>query len=121
MVLGSGALHAKTYTLHTDSHIGFAVKKFGMMTINGVFQESSGTLELDNSTIKSLKGEVVITSVFTDSAKRDAHLLKADFLDSKLAPKGYFVMKSYEAKTLPQNLAYLLCTPTSPLAYRAQG
>lgn len=105
VLLGSSTLHAQSYTLGADSHIGFEVKKFGMMTIKGNFRESSGELTLENNAITALKGEIVIESVFTDNAKRDAHLLEADFLDSKLAPRGYFVMKSYEAQKAGESSA----------------
>lgn len=33
---------AKDYILDSNSHIGFKVKKFGVMSVEGVFKQSSG-------------------------------------------------------------------------------
>lgn len=53
--------------------------------------------------IKRLKGEIIIKSVFTDSAKRDKHILESDFLDEAKFAKGEFVMTSYEEQTRTQD------------------
>lgn len=93
---------AKDYTLDSRSHIGFKVKKFGVMSVEGVFKQSSGNLTLEGDVIKRLKGEIIIKSVFTDSQKRDKHLLESDFLDEARFAKGEFIMTDYQEQSRTQ-------------------
>ncbi|MCX2717057.1 YceI family protein [Helicobacter sp. MIT 21-1697] len=84
-------------SLSEDSHIGFKATKFGFISVDGIFKDFSGNLSLDAAhNITALSGEVKIISVFTDSKKRDAHLLESDFLDAKAYPTSRFVMTKYE-------------------------
>lgn len=85
----------KAFTLKAQSHIGFNVKKFGFVNVQGEFKQKSGSLHLEGENIVALNGEIIIKSVFSDSEKRDSHILAADFLDEATFPKGYFVMSSY--------------------------
>ena len=92
--------NAKGFSVLLDSHIGFEVKKFGLMNVKGHFKEFSGELSLDeNGQISALKGEVATHSVFSDSAKRDKHLLESDFLDASAFPKMNLQMIRYTAQS----------------------
>lgn len=93
---------AKDYTLDRSSYIGFKVKKFGILSVEGVFKQTSGNLVLENDVIKHLKGEIIIKSVFTDNQKRDKHLLESDFFDEARFAKGEFVMTNYEEQSRTQ-------------------
>ncbi|WP_334082862.1 YceI family protein [Helicobacter typhlonius] len=90
---------AGSYKVSKDSHIGFKATKFGFVSVNGHFREFSGDLKLDNAgNITHLSGEIQTASVFSDSKKRDAHLLEPDFLDVKVYPTSRLVMTKYEMR-----------------------
>lgn len=87
---------ATSYTLSPASHIGFKTKKLGFVNVEGVFKKFSGSLKLDsNNKILALSGEVIIDSIFSNSAKRDKHLLEEDYFNAPAFPKGHFEMRSY--------------------------
>ena len=81
------ALNAVEYSVAKDSHIGFKVKKFAVVNVEGHFKEFDGILVLDEGgKISALQGKVVVKSVFSGDEKRDKHLLEADFLDAQKFP-----------------------------------
>ncbi|RDU62066.1 hypothetical protein CQA53_09620 [Helicobacter didelphidarum] len=103
--MGLVSVSAKEFHLKNDSHIGFRIKKMGFMNVKGHFKQFSGTLNLESPhNIKSLQGEIVIDSVFSDSKKRDKHLLEADYFNASVNPKGIFVMTSYEINSTEERL-----------------
>lgn len=88
--------NAKDYAVLKDSYIGFEVKKFGLMNVKGNFKEFSGELSIsENGEITALQGEVASASVFSDSTKRDKHLLESDFLDADAFPTMRLQMLNY--------------------------
>lgn len=92
----SATLDARDYSVREDSKIGFSVGKFLVLNIEGKFQKFSGTLTLDaQNHITALSGEVIIDSVTTENAKRDAHLLAPDFLDAANFPTARLSLVSY--------------------------
>lgn len=93
-------LEARDYSVRNDSKIGFSVSKFLVLSVEGKFAKFSGTLSLDEQhQITALKGEVAIDSITTENAKRDAHLLEADFLDAQSFPNAQLTLVQY----LPSN------------------
>lgn len=85
------------FSLSSESHIGFKTSKFGFVGVSGYFAKSSGNLKLDDvGTIVALNGEIDISSIDTDSKKRDEHLLDSDYFDAAIYPKGEFRMQSYQ-------------------------
>ncbi|MDE7254631.1 MAG: YceI family protein [Helicobacter sp.] len=92
----SAALYARDYSVREDSQIGFSVGKFLVLNVEGRFQKFGGTLTLDSQNqITALNGEVIIDSVTTENAKRDAHLLAPDFLDAANFPTAQLSLISY--------------------------
>ena len=93
---------ALDFTLSQDAKetkIGFKATKFGFVGVDGLFKQFDGRLSLgENNEIDALKGVIEIESVFSDSKKRDKHLLEANFLDVEKFKQGTFTMSQYEAK-----------------------
>ncbi|MDE7217825.1 MAG: YceI family protein, partial [Helicobacter sp.] len=92
----SATLYARDYSVREDSQIGFSVGKFLVLNVEGRFQKFGGMLTLDSQNqITALSGEVVIDSVTTENAKRDAHLLAPDFLDAANFPTARLSLVAY--------------------------
>lgn len=88
-ILTASALSAGTYNIDTShSTVGFKVKHMMISNIAGNFTKFDGTYDYDEKTktLKSLKGEITIDSINTQDQKRDAHLISADFFDTKQYP-----------------------------------
>lgn len=89
-------LYARDYSVREDSKIGFSVGKLLVLNVEGSFQKFSGTLTLDTQNqITALSGEVMINSLTTENARRDAHLLAPDFLDAANFPTARLSLVSY--------------------------
>ena len=88
---------AADYTVDgSHSRVGFAVTHLTVSKVRGTFGTMSGTLSYDpkNIAATSIKATVGIQSIDSDEAKRDEHLLSADFLDVAKFPEMGFVSKS---------------------------
>lgn len=91
--LTAGALYAGTYKIdRSHSTLGFKIKHLTITNVTGNFDKFSGTIEFDEKTkaVTSLTGEIDVNSINTDNVKRDKHLLKDDFFDTKMYPGASF-------------------------------
>ena len=73
---------------HTS--VEFAVKHLGIATVRGRFKKVSGTLEIDDGTLKSIETLIDAGSIDTAEPQRDDHLRSPDFLDAGNHPTLIF-------------------------------
>jgi polyisoprenoid-binding protein YceI len=67
----------------THSEIGFSVRHLMVSKVKGVFRDFSGIfVTAENPFDSSVEATVVLSSVDTGNADRDAHLRSADFFDT---------------------------------------
>jgi polyisoprenoid-binding protein YceI len=98
-LLACRAFAADTYNLDPNhSTVGFSVSHLVINNVHGKFNEFSGTVVVDNNTIKEAKGTIEVKSVDTGIAKRDAHLRTPEFFDAQKYPAITFVSKRAEKK-----------------------
>ena len=86
-------LFAGNYAIDTSlSNANFTVKHLKVTNVTGTFNDMSGNFEYDEETnkLKSLKGEIVVSSINTADEKRDEHLKSEDILNVKKFPKIFF-------------------------------
>lgn len=85
-VIASSALFAGTYNVDAShSNVGFKVKHMMISNVVGKFDKFDGTFEYDEKTktLKSLVGNIDVSSINTENEKRDAHLKDSDFFAAK--------------------------------------
>lgn len=77
-----------TYNIDTGhSHVGFAVKHFGLSKVKGEFQKFDGTVTIaEDPTQSSVQVEIDADSFNTRDGQRDGHVKSADFLDVENHP-----------------------------------
>jgi polyisoprenoid-binding protein YceI len=93
------AFAADTYNLDPNhSAVGFSVSHLVINNVHGKFNEFSGTVVVDNNTIKEAKGTIQVKSIDTGITKRDDHLRTPDFFDAQKYPTITFVSKRAETK-----------------------
>ncbi|TLD84463.1 polyisoprenoid-binding protein [Helicobacter sp. MIT 11-5569] len=82
-----------------NSEVGFSVKHLKLTKVDGAFKNFSANIDYDEATksFKVFEGDIDMTSVTTDNAKRDAHLQAPDMFDAAKFPKATFKMTKYEA------------------------
>jgi len=86
--------HAETWNVDpSHSEVGFEVTHMMISTVEGSFGEFSGAIDVNKGKLTALNGEVNISSVDTNDAKRDAHLQADDFFDAASFPKMTFSSK----------------------------
>jgi polyisoprenoid-binding protein YceI len=86
------ALAADTYEFDkSHTTVGFQVRHIFTM-LGGKFQDFSGTIKVDRAKPEASSVEFTIqaASIFTDDAKRDAHLKSPDFFDVPTHPTIMF-------------------------------
>jgi len=96
-LLTAGALYAGTYNVDRGhSTLGFKIKHLTITNVTGNFDKFSGSIEFDEKTqtVTSLTGAINVNSINTDNVKRDKHLLKDDFFDTKMYPNASFKLSS---------------------------
>jgi polyisoprenoid-binding protein YceI len=73
-----------TWAIDTaHSEIGFSVRHLMVSKVKGAFRDFSGTfVTAENPFDSSVEASVVLSSVDTGNADRDAHLRSADFFDT---------------------------------------
>jgi len=101
-IIAASTLFGGTYNIDkSHSNVGFKVKHLMISNVTGKFDKFNGNFEYDEktNTLKSLVGNIEISSINTESEKRDAHLKSADFFDEKNHPKSTFKLtKTVEDK-----------------------
>jgi polyisoprenoid-binding protein YceI len=103
-LLSVGTLFAGNYKVDADhTSVAFKVKHMMISNVKGEFGKFSGTFVYDEKTktLKALHGDVDVTSISTDNAKRDGHLKSADFFDV-----AKYTMMSYTLDKVVGNKAY---------------
>lgn len=93
VVSAAGANAAQSYAIdYSHSHVGFAVKHFGISTVRGEFKDYSGEVMIDENDLaaSSVSIEIEVASIDTDNEQRDGHLKSADFFDAENHPKMTF-------------------------------
>ncbi|MEX2474882.1 YceI family protein [Marinobacter sp.] len=92
-----------------DEHfsMAFEVMHIGYAPVIGMFRDIEGEFEFDEETNDIGSGKLVFRadSVFTNHDKRDEHLRKPDFLDSKQYPDVTFELTDF--KTTGDNTGVL--------------
>jgi len=83
--------------------VGFEIPHLVISTVEGKFNDFSGTIMFDVKSQKdtskfSLNADVNVASIDTDNKKRDKHLRSNDFFDVKKHPKMTFKSKSFKIK-----------------------
>jgi len=96
-LLAVRAFAADTYNLDPNhSTVGFSVSHLVINNVHGKFKEFSGTVVVDDKTIKEAKGTIEVKSIDTGITKRDDHLRTPDFFDAQKYPIITFVSKRAE-------------------------
>jgi polyisoprenoid-binding protein YceI len=96
-LLAVRAIAADTYNLDPNhSTVGFSVSHLVINNVHGKFKEFSGTVVVDDKTIKEAKGTIEVKSIDTGITKRDDHLRTPDFFDAQKYPTITFVSKRAE-------------------------
>ncbi|MGK5497824.1 YceI family protein [Streptomyces sp. URMC 125] len=88
------------YTIDpSHSELGFTARHAMVTNVRGSFTEYTGTLHLDGTdpSRSSASLDIVMASVDTGSADRDAHLRSADFFDAESHPVMTFRSTAAEA------------------------
>ncbi|MCZ2723158.1 YceI family protein [Marinomonas sp. 15G1-11] len=105
MIAGSTIASAATYVIDDSkagahSQIDVKVSHLGFSWVKGRFNNFEGTFEYDKSNINDSSINVTINTTSFDSnqAKRDKHVMSADFLDAGKYPTATF--KSSDIKGL---------------------
>lgn len=87
------SVHAGTWEIDTsNSSIEFSVRHMMVSTVKGLFEKTTGTLELDDKDITKSTVQVTIdlATVSTHEPKRDGHLKSEDFFDVAKFPTATF-------------------------------
>ena len=81
-----------TYSIDaTHTHVGFAVKHFGLAKVRGEFTEFEGTVTIaEDPTASSVEVAVAAASFSSRDDGRDTHIRSADFLDVENFPQLSF-------------------------------
>jgi polyisoprenoid-binding protein YceI len=95
----STAFAADTYNVDpAHSTVGFSVAHLVINNVKGKFGEFTGTLVVENQTVKEANGTIQTKSVDTGVAARDKDLRSASFFDVEKYPTITFKSKRAETK-----------------------
>lgn len=80
------------------SEITFTVRHMMISNVRGRFEEFSGSVDIDENDLTTLKAEIAINTgtISTREPKRDAHLRSDDFFASEAYPTATFTSSSVE-------------------------
>lgn len=99
MIFAAQLSSAATYKVDpVHSQVEFTVDHLVVFKVNGSFNEYEGEIEADSASksLTSAKAEIKVASIDTREAKRDGHLLSADFFDAENHPLMTFNSKRIE-------------------------
>lgn len=120
----STALFAGNYSVDPiHSNAGFSVKHMMVSNVNGKFKDISGTFEYDEKTnsLKSLSGELIVSSIDTADKERDAHLKADDIFDAAKFPIITFKSTKVEKDSVYGDLTMKGVTKNIKLALENGG
>ncbi len=98
-ILTASALFAGNYNVDpAHSYIGFKVKHLMISNVKGQFETYNGKFEYDEktNTLKSLTGDIKVSSINTGIVKRDKHLKSDELFDAKKYPDIKFVLNKID-------------------------
>jgi polyisoprenoid-binding protein YceI len=105
LVIGSSCVTAAMYKVDpSHSTVGFKIKHMMISTVNGKFNNFSGSYDLEKGQFKSLSGAIKADSIDTGIAKRDDHLRDPDFFDVAKFGDINFVMTGATKTKMNGNL-----------------
>lgn len=107
LLLGAltSSLFATNYSVDpVHSQVGFKIKHMMISNVNGYFTNFDGTFSIEDGKLTALNGNVDVTSVDTQSQKRDGHLNGEDFFHTEKFPKMNFVMTKNNGDTIEGKL-----------------
>lgn len=89
-----------TYSIDAShSHVGFAVKHFGLSKVKGEFTDFSGTLTIaEDPAASAVEVTIAAASFNSRDEGRDTHIRSADFLDVEQFPTISFTSKAVTQK-----------------------
>jgi len=92
--LDASAQAADTYKIDpVHSSVAFSVRHMAISNVKGKFKEFTGTIVLDNNTVKEATGTIQTRSIDTSVAQRDNDLRSANFFDVEKYPTITFKSK----------------------------
>ncbi len=97
----------KTWAIdQAHSEVGFSVKHMMISTVRGRFADFNATVESSDDSFRDAKVEVyiMVNSIDTKNADRDAHLKSDDFFNAENHEAIRFVSSSYESGKLKGHL-----------------
>lgn len=109
----SGPVAAEPYTLDkSHAQVTFSVDHLGFSSVHGQFRSFDATIDFDPAAIEATKLRFVIdaTSIDTNWAERDKHILGPDFLDTAVHKE--IVFESTEVKATGTDTADVTGTLT---------
>jgi len=123
LVLGVASANADTYAADkTHATIGFRVSHLVISKVRGHFNEFDATLELDeNNKLTNAEITIQIGSIDTGMAKRDKHLMGADFFDAENHPTMNFKSSEVKEDVIVGELTIRGVTKKMELPYTVHG
>jgi polyisoprenoid-binding protein YceI len=102
LIAGRAATRADDYNIDpVHSGITFKIEHLGITSVQGRFNEVSGSFTIDKDASKcSFNASIKTETVDTNNAKRDEHLRGTDFFDVKQFPALTFKSTSVEDSKL---------------------
>ncbi len=82
-IISSCFAQTKTYEIDVEkSEIKFSIKHLGVLTVNGLFTDFSGTLILDSEGIlKTINSQISVKSINTGNKERDESVISDAYLN----------------------------------------
>lgn len=126
-----GVAQAAVFELDPDhSEVGFSVRHMMMSNVRGQFRQAQSTLMWDEKDVakSSVEMSMVVSSIDTQTAKRDDHLRSPDFLDAEKFPtitfkstkvskagKGLKVVGNLTIREITKPVTLMVEGPTKPI------
>ncbi len=107
----------------SHSNIAFKVKHLMLSSAKGTFDNFSGHFEYDEKSgvLKSLSGDILSNTIYTNDEKRDKHLKAEDMLDTKKFPKIFFTLTKFEDDFVYGDITIKGIRKNIKLAYENNG